>query len=231
MEASASSLCSPIITTLSFTDHFISRRVPLPVGDDGVPLMPVELRAHIERPLELIKAAVSIHAFQLHGSTRHRPKPLPPLPQTRAAFSPATVTRARVMFGCAAAVCQRLVATPADASVTPRTKCVWVESVVRRVARGSAGKIEVHALAALALVVPVTHAAAITRQLAGQHHAPHVQGCHTHTRRRSRLVPGCCSCPRSWPNRFYGGTGRQHRASLFAPCKLLQMQEPPSRET
>ena len=131
---------SPNAIALSVTDHLVGRRVALSLGTDHNPLTPQEIRAHIERPLKLVEAAIWFGSQRSQGK-RRREEPLLPFGYMRAEYSP--ITRVRVMFGCATAACQRLSTSPGELCVPTRSTRRWAELTMDRVMRGYVRKVEV----------------------------------------------------------------------------------------
>ena len=106
-------------------------------------MTPEDLRAHLERPLKLVEAAVWFGSQRSQGKRRREEPPLNTLPfgYIRAEYSPAT--RVRVMFGCATAACQRLSTSPGELCVPARSTRRWAELTMDRVMRGYVRKVEV----------------------------------------------------------------------------------------
>ena len=125
----------------SLNDHFISKRVPLSVDIDGNLRSPAEQRARIKRPLELIK--VEKHVFERRSSCNHHGphQPLSPLGYMLSEYSP--LARVRVMPGCVAAACQRLVTAPGKIQMTSNRTWYLAECVMDRVTRGRVKKVQV----------------------------------------------------------------------------------------
>ena len=128
---------------LAFTDHLTGRHVSLSLVVDGNLLSPAQLRAQIKRPLELMKASAWFFARQLPGIKRRRDHEEPPLPlgYMLAKFSPCVPVR--VMFGCVATACRRLVPAPAGVYVFYRATDFWERSMMERVMRGRVKKVQV----------------------------------------------------------------------------------------
>ena len=128
---------------LAFTDHLTGRHVSLSLVVDGNLLSPAQLRAQIKRPLELMKASAWFFARQLPGIKRRRDHEEPPLPlgYMLAKFSPCVPVR--VMFGCVATACRRLVPAPAGVYVFYRATDFWERSMMERVMRGRVRKVQV----------------------------------------------------------------------------------------
>ena len=135
-----SSSNSPNAIALSVTDHLVGRRAALSLGTDHNPLTPQEIRAHIERPLKLVEAAIWFGSQRSQGKRRREEPPLP-FGYMRAEYSP--ITRVRVMFGCATAACQRLSTSPGELCVPARSARRWAELTMDRVMRGYVRKVEV----------------------------------------------------------------------------------------
>jgi hypothetical protein len=136
--ASSSSVSSNV---LSFPDRLSGRRVSLALFADGNLLSPAQLRAQIQRPLELVNAATWFFAQQSPGMKRHREEPPLPLGHTLTEFSP--YVPARVMFGCVAAACRRLTTAPAGVYVVYRTTGRWAAWIVERVTQGRVRRVQV----------------------------------------------------------------------------------------
>jgi hypothetical protein len=101
---------------------------------------PEDLRAHLERPLKLVEAAVWFGSQRSQGKRRREEPPLP-FGYIRAEYSPAT--RVRVMFGCATAACRQLSTSPGKVFVPARSARRWAELTMERVTRGYVRKVEV----------------------------------------------------------------------------------------
>jgi ankyrin repeat protein len=121
---------------ISYTDHFTGKSASLLLGADGNPLSPEEQRAHIKRPLELVKAAAWFFAQRspVTGSKRNRQASLPPLGFMRAEHSP--LVALRVMFGVVATLGPLLTTAPRNVCNTGRTAWRWAGYVIDRVTRG-----------------------------------------------------------------------------------------------
>jgi hypothetical protein len=218
-----SSSNSPNAIALSVTDHLVGRRAALSLGTDHNPLTPQELRAHIERPLKLVEAAVWFGSQRSQGKRRREEPPLP-FGYMRAEYSAAT--RVRFMFGCVTAACQRLSTSPGTMFVPARKARRWAELTMERMTRGYVRRVEVWSSGARAVVLTVL-ARVTTSYVARDHTArvfdprcskhwltcrccarPHRrrQACHR-TPSRSRLGAGCRSCHHRWSARFILGCG------------------------
>jgi hypothetical protein len=130
--------------TFSFTDHLIGRLVSLNLRnlvDDGKLQSPVNLRAQIMRPLELVKATAWFFAQQLSDIKRHREEPPPPLGHMLTEFSQCVPVR--VMCGCVATACRRLATAPAGVHVTNRMIWRWAGWMMERVTRGRVNRVQV----------------------------------------------------------------------------------------
>jgi hypothetical protein len=128
---------------VAFRDHFIGRPVLLSLVIDGNLLSPAQLRAQIKRPLELMKASAWFFARQLPGIKRCRDHVEPPLPlgYMLPEFSPCVPVR--LMFGCVATACRRLVPAPAGVYVFYKTTVFWERSMMERVTRNRVKKVQV----------------------------------------------------------------------------------------
>jgi hypothetical protein len=135
---------------LSWTNHFIGKPVSLALGADGMPLSPVEQRAQIMRPLDLVNAVPWFFALYSPGtgSKRHRQEPMPPLGCMSAEYPPSVPVR--IMFGFVAFVCPRLAAAPLNMRVPDRTTWRCAECVMDRVTRGHVRRLQVRLMHALA---------------------------------------------------------------------------------
>ena len=128
---------------LSWTDHFLGKPASLSLGADGNPLSPVQQRAQIERPLQLVKAALWFFAqgWPATGSKRHRRESLPLLGHMSAEYS--ACAPSRVMFGCVATACTRLTTAPRNMRVADGTTRCCAGWVMDRVARGHVRRVQV----------------------------------------------------------------------------------------
>ncbi len=126
---------------VSYTDHFMRKRVPFSFDADGNPFTPSEQRAQIKRPLEMIKAAAWFFARRSPGNKRHRDEPPPPLGHMLAEFPPCVP--ASVMLGCVATACCRLATAPAGMHVMYRTARRWTGWIMERVTRGGVSRVQV----------------------------------------------------------------------------------------
>jgi hypothetical protein len=121
---------------LAFPNRLTGRRVSIViVAADGKMPSPKELRAHIERPLELIKCHKWFFAHH------RRQQALQPLGCVVAECSPCG--RVRIMLPCVATACQRLVTAPAGVYVMYRTMGRWAAWIMERVTRGRVKKVQV----------------------------------------------------------------------------------------
>jgi hypothetical protein len=168
---------------LAFPDYLTGRRVSI---SDGKLQSPAQLRAQIMRPLQLLKAAAWFFALQSPGMKRHREEPPPPLGYMLAEFSPCVPVR--VMFGCVATACRRLVPAPAGVHVFYRTADFCERSIMERVMWGLVKKVQVwlqrHARCAVHCASPATaclrcvfDACCSKRWLVLRSVAPHRSGC------------------------------------------------------
>jgi hypothetical protein len=127
---------------LAFSDRLTDRREFLALIADGKLQLPAQLRVQLMRPFELIKAAAWFFARQSPGTKRHREEPLPPLGHMLTEFSPCVPVR--VMCGCVATACRRLVTASAGVHVMYRTtgRCLaaWI---MERVTRGHVKRVQV----------------------------------------------------------------------------------------
>ena len=121
---------------LSYTDHLIGKSASLFLDADGNPLSPEEQRAHIKRPLELVKAAAWFFAQRspVTGSKRNRQASSPPLGFMRSEYS--LLVPLRIMFGVVATLGPLLTTAPRNMRNTRRTAWRWAEYVMDRVTRG-----------------------------------------------------------------------------------------------
>ena len=121
---------------LSYTDHLIGKSASLFLDADGNPQSPEEQRAHIKRPLELVKAAAWFFAQRspVTGSKRNRQASLPPLGFMRCEYSP--FVPLRIMFVVVATLGPLLTTAPSNMRNTGRTAWRWAEYVMDRVTRG-----------------------------------------------------------------------------------------------
>jgi hypothetical protein len=134
---------------LSWTNHFIGKPVSLAIGSDRMPLSPVEQRALIMRPLELVKAVPWFFALHYPGTCgkRRRQQPLPPLRFMRSEYHPSVPVR--IMFGFVAFVCSRLSAAPRNMDVSRRMTWRCAERVIDRVTRLHVRRVQVRLMRAL----------------------------------------------------------------------------------
>jgi hypothetical protein len=127
---------------LAISDRLTGRRVFLALVADGKLQLPAQLRVQLMRPLELIKAAAWFFARQSPGTKRHREEPPPPLGHMLTEFSPCVPVR--VMCGCVATACRRLVTASAGMRMFYRTtgRCLaaWI---MERVTRGHVERVQV----------------------------------------------------------------------------------------
>jgi hypothetical protein len=144
--AAGSSSSSMSSNVLAFTDHLTGRPVSVTLVVDGKLLSPAQLRAQIKRPLELMKASAWFFARQSPDIKRRRDheEPPPPLGYMLAEFSPCVPVR--VMFGCVATACRRLVTAPAGVYVFYRATDLLERSMMDRVTRGRVKKVQVRLL-------------------------------------------------------------------------------------
>ena len=162
---------SSSISALSFTDHLTGTRVTVSLGADGNLLSPAEQRAQIKRSVELIMAATWIFGRRSPGYEYRREKLQPPLGHALAEFPPRVPVR--VMCGCVAAGCQRLVAAPADMHVMHTKTWRWASWVMGRVMRGLVSRVQVRlqrrmrSLPVFACAVILTCAAANAGRFSG----------------------------------------------------------------
>jgi hypothetical protein len=126
---------------LSFRDCLTGRLVSLVIDPDGILLPPKQLYAHIMGPLELMQAAAWFFARQSPGMKRHLEEPPPPLGHMLTQFSPCVPVR--IMCGCVATACRRLVTAPAGVHVIYRTTGRWSAWIMERVTRGRVKKVQV----------------------------------------------------------------------------------------
>jgi hypothetical protein len=126
---------------IAFTDYFTGKSVLVSLGAHSHPLSPVQLRAQIKRPLQLVEAAARLFVRRWPGRQRYQDQPHPPLRHIIGEYSP--VVPVRFMFGCVVAACERLVTAPGDTNVDYWTGRRWTELVVDRVMRGHACKVQV----------------------------------------------------------------------------------------
>jgi len=199
---------------LVFTDHLIDRRVSLALLLHANLLSPAQLRAQIQRPLELMKASAWFFARQSPDIKRRRDQeePPPPLGYMLAEFSPCVPVR--VMFGCVSTACRRLVPAPAGMFVFYRTTDFWERSIMERVTRGRVKKVQVRlqlrACLAVRCASPATaclrcvfDACCSKRWLVFRSVAPHHSGCIKRAAnfilvRRLLLPPALQSDPTLW---------------------------------
>lgn len=127
----------------SFIDHLTGMRVSLSFCGDSRRLLlsPAELRAHIKRPLELIKAAVYYFALRSPVLKCFLQKPMPSLGFIFAECSPRV--HMRIMFGCSTFMCQRLATAPSDMQAVCNTMWCWTECMMERVIRGLVNRVQV----------------------------------------------------------------------------------------
>jgi hypothetical protein len=130
---------SPI--TLSFFDLLTSRPVLVSLVADGKLLSPVQLRAQIKHPLELIKAEAYFFPQRSPLCKRPRQEPLPPLGFMSAEYS--LFVPVRFMCGCVATAYRRLVTPPAGVHVIFRTTLRWAGWIMERVTRGRVRRLQV----------------------------------------------------------------------------------------
>jgi hypothetical protein len=126
---------------LLFPDRLTGRPVSLSLVAHGKLQTPEEIRAQIKRPLELMKASAYFFARQSPGYKRPREEPPPPLGYMLTEFSPCVPVR--VMCGCVATACRRLVTAPAGVYVMYRTTGRWAAWIMERVTRGHMKKVQV----------------------------------------------------------------------------------------
>jgi hypothetical protein len=100
---------------IAFTDHFTDKSVLVSLGADSHPMSPVQLRAQIKRPLQLVQAAARLFAWRRQGCQHYPDQPPPPPRHIIGEYSP--VVPVRFMFGCVVATCERLVIAPGDTTV------------------------------------------------------------------------------------------------------------------
>jgi hypothetical protein len=127
---------------LAFPDHLTGRPVSLALVIDGKLQPPAQLRAQIKRPLELMKASAWYFARQSPSIKRHRDaeEPPPPLGYMLAEFSPCVPVR--VMCGCVAFACRRVVTAPAGMRMIYRTTGRWAGWIIERVTRGRVRRVQ-----------------------------------------------------------------------------------------
>lgn len=153
--AEVASFSSSSSIILSFPDHITGRRVSLSLTADETcySLSPLQLRAQIKCPLELVKAAAWFLEQQSPLNRKRSWIALPPpLGHMLAAFSPHVPVRC--MCSCVASACQRLVTAPANMHVAYRTTWRWVQCVMKRVTRGRARRVQERRPAAWFLCFP-----------------------------------------------------------------------------
>lgn len=124
-------------------------------GSDGNLLPPAAQRAHIKRPLELIKFASWLQARRLslvHESRRQEPLPLCCLRFVFTEYS--SHARVRIMFGFVMTACQRLATACGNAFVPCRTTRRFCECVMDHVTRGHASRVQVRLLRRACCVIP-----------------------------------------------------------------------------
>ena len=138
--AVGSSASQPSIA-MTYTDHFIGKRLLFSFDADGNPLTPSEQRAQIKRSLELIKAAAWFLSRRSPGIKRHREEPPPPLGYMLTEFPPCVPVR--VMCGCVATACRRLATAPAGVYVVHKTTWRWTGWIMERVTRGRVSSVQV----------------------------------------------------------------------------------------
>jgi hypothetical protein len=126
---------------LTFSDRLTGRRVSLALARDGQLQTPARLRAQIMRLLKLMQAAAWYCAWPSHGMKRLREESPPPLGHMLAEFSPCETVR--VMCGCMAIACRRLVTAPAGVHVMCRTMGRWFRWIIGRVMRGRVKTVQV----------------------------------------------------------------------------------------
>jgi hypothetical protein len=126
---------------MTYTNHFIGKRVLFSFDADGNPLTPSEQRVQIKRSLELIKAAAWFLSRRSPGIKRHREEPPPPLGYMLTEFSPCAPVR--VMCGCVATTCRRLATAPACVHVVYKTTWRWTGWIMERVTRGRVSSVQV----------------------------------------------------------------------------------------
>ena len=126
---------------LSFRDCLAGRLVSLALVPGGKLQSPKQLYAHIKRPLEFMQAAAWFFERQSPGIKLHREEPPPPLGHMLTVFSPCVPVR--VMCGCVATACRRLVTAPAGVYVMYRTTGRWAAWIMERVTRGRVKKVQV----------------------------------------------------------------------------------------
>ena len=128
-------------SSLSFTNRLTGTPVTVSVAllSDGK-LQTPELRAQINRVLELIKAEALLFA-QRSPRWQHRRQPaLPPLASVFVGYVPCE--RVRLIFPCVATACHRLATAPADTHMA-HMSLSWAEVVMERVTRGRVKKVQI----------------------------------------------------------------------------------------
>jgi hypothetical protein len=88
-----------------------------------------------------MQAAAWFFARQSPGMKRHREERPPPLSHMLSEFSPCVPVR--VMCGCVATACHRLVTAPAGVHVMYRTTGRWAGWIMERVTRGCVRRVQV----------------------------------------------------------------------------------------
>jgi hypothetical protein len=120
--------------SLTFTDSFLGRYVPLVLDATGNPLPPPDQRKQIKMPLVVLKAAAWFFALPVTGRKRHRKHSVAPLGYMLGQFSQCVPVR--VMFGFVSTSCRRLV-------VNNRTTLRWGERIFDHVTRGRVRRVQV----------------------------------------------------------------------------------------
>ena len=128
----------------------MGKPVSLAIGPDGMPLSPIEQRALIMRPLELVKAVPWFFALSSPATCgeRGRQEPLPPLRFMLYEYHPSVPVR--IMFGFVAFLCSRLSAAPRNMDVSRKMTWRCAERVIDRVTRGHVRRVQVRLMRALA---------------------------------------------------------------------------------
>ena len=136
LPSSSSSVSSDVLV---FFDHLIGRSLNFVLLANGNLQSPVQLRAQIKHPLELVKAAACF--FRSPGMEWHGEKLPPTLGHMQSEVFPFVLVR--LMCGCVATACRRIVSGPADMYVNPKTTWRWAGWIMERVTRGRVSRVQV----------------------------------------------------------------------------------------
>ena len=169
----------------------------------------MELYAHIKRPCKLMQAAAWFFPRQSPGMKRHLEEAPPPLGYMLTDFAPCVPVR--VMCGCVATACRRLVIVPAGMYGIYRTTGRWAAWIMERVTRGHVNRVQVwlqRRACCAVRALRLSFAVCLKRAAGNVGWFSGLFLCITlvawSAPRRSFLCAGCCCLPHCTQTRYFG---------------------------